>query len=168
MKHLKTSLVVAGVAATVGVVGAGGLGIAAAASNTTASSGGASSLVTKIADKFHLNKEDVQAVFDENRAEHRAEHQQKLEERLSQAVTDGKITEAQREKILAKLADVETKINALKDKTPQERHDGMKQIHEDLQQWAKDNGIRMEYLRPVMRHPHAFSGDQPPADSEAN
>jgi hypothetical protein len=53
-------------------------------------------LVTKIAEKFKLNKTDVQAVFDANRSERRASMEAKYEERLKQLVTDKKITEAQK------------------------------------------------------------------------
>ncbi len=154
---IKRTLAVAGVSATIGIAGISGLGVASAAT-TQPASGGASSLITKLAEKFNLKKEDVQAVFDEDRAA----HQQKLEERLSQAVESGKITEAQKAKIIAKLAELKAKHeanrDAMKDKAAEERRAAMQQEREDLQQWAKDNGIALNYLRFGMGHHHGPGG----------
>lgn len=60
------------------------------------------SIVQKLAAKFGLQENDVEAVFDENRAEIQKEHEQAFDERLNQAVADGKITAAQRGAILVK------------------------------------------------------------------
>ncbi len=84
-----------------------------------------STLVQKIADKFGLKKEEVQAVFNQQRSD-------KFESRLSQLVANGKITEAQKQVIIGKhqeLRQAKTKIDfkALKD-------------------WATQNGIEVKYL----------------------
>lgn len=140
-------LVVAGAALAVGLAGTYGYGVAHATSTT---SDNRSSLITKLAETFNLKKEDVQAVFDADRAERQAEHQQKLEERLSQAVQDGTITETQKAKILAKLAELKAKMEAnreaFKDKSPEERKATLQQQREELRQWAADNDIPMEFL----------------------
>ncbi len=113
-----------------------------------------SSIVQKIADKFNLNKDEVQKVFDEEHAARHAEMEVKYTEYLSQAVTDGKITEAQKELILAKrkelMAEREAKMAAMKDKTEAERRAAMKSERAALQEWATQNNIDLQYLRGGM------------------
>lgn len=95
------------------------------------------SLVTKIAEKFNLKEADVEAVFEAVRDERHEEMKSKRAEKLSQAVSDGVITEAQKEMLLAKM----------------EEHIGEKQANRaEMQNWYKDQGIDetklREYLRP--------------------
>ena len=49
-----------------------------------------------------------------------------------------------------KLAEIKANMDALKDKTPQERHAAIKQQRVDLTKWAQDNNIPMQYLKPGM------------------
>jgi hypothetical protein len=124
-----------------------GVGATALADSSTASnaSGEPSGLVQKISDTFHLNKSDVQKVFDDWRTQHQQERRQQLAARLDQAVKDGKITEDQKNKILAKLDELH---NQLKDNTSSDRRLNHHQLFEELQQWAKDNGINLGQLLP--------------------
>lgn len=114
------------------------------AANAQANNG--NSLVDKIAEKFNLNKADVQKVFDENKAEHQAERQQKLEKRLDKAVAEGQITSAQKAEILDKLKDFQAFIDSLESKTPAERKADIKAKKKELRQWAKDNKIPLGLL----------------------
>jgi uncharacterized membrane protein YhiD involved in acid resistance len=159
--NIKKSLVVAGAVATVGVARLTGLGVASAATSSSGADDGTSSLVDKLVAKFNLNKSDVQAVFDADRTEHEAEMQQKMEERLDQAVTDGKITEDQKTKILAKIkemkADMEANHDAMKGKTDDERRALMDQKRQEIQTWAEENDIPEEYLMFV-GHVHGGPG----------
>src|SRR5690349_14401657 len=66
-------------------------------------------LVQKIAQKFGLKESDVQTVFDEVRSEKQTEMQARFEEKLTQAVKDGKITEAQKTAIIAKHKEMQQK-----------------------------------------------------------
>lgn len=162
--NIKKPLLVLGAVTGIGLAGLTGLGVVSAATDTsTGSDSGANSLIDRIATKFNLNRSDVAAVFDEEKTAREAERQQKLEDRLTQAVTDGKITEEQKTKILAKLEELKTQMeanrDAMKDKTPQERHDAMKQQRDELQQWAKDNDIPLRYLMFIHGHGHhGFGG----------
>jgi hypothetical protein len=161
--NVKKSLLVAGAVATVGVTGIAGLGVASAATDSsTTKSDGMSSLVDKIADKFNLNKQEVEAVFEEERTEREAEMQQKLEERLTQAVTDGKITEAQKDKILAKHKELKSQMEsnreAMKDKTKDEIRTLMEQQREELQTWAEENDIPEEYMHIAIGGGHRIPG----------
>lgn len=87
-------------------------------------------IVQRIADHFNLNTTDVQQVFDEQRNAN-----------LNQAVTDGKITQAQRDLIQAKHDEMVAQMEKLKDLTPTERRDQMRTLHEDMRAWAEQTGI---------------------------
>lgn len=144
--NIKKPLLIAGAVTTIGLAGLVGTSVVSAASDTNSSG----TLVDKIAQKFNLNKADVQAVFDQNRADHEAEHQADLKTRLDQAVKDGKLTTDQENKILAKLKELQADRDAnrasMKDKTPAERKVAQDAKKAKIEQWAKDNNIPTEYL----------------------
>lgn len=154
---VKKSLLVAGAVATMGSAGILGTHLVAAATNTSNDS-----LVDKIAQKFNLKTEDVQAVFDQNRADKQAERDTRIEQKLSQDVTAGKITADQKDIILAKLkelqANFEANRDALKDKTPAERKTAMDALHVQLDQWASDNNIPTQYLHMFGGHRRGMPG----------
>ncbi|HZP55535.1 MAG TPA: hypothetical protein VFB03_02065 [Candidatus Saccharimonadales bacterium] len=95
-------------------------------------------IVQKIADKFHLNPADVQSVFQQQRQDKKNNRMQHIKDSLDQAVTDGKITRDQENKLLNELKTLQQQRHD--DKTNDRRADRQK-IHDELQQWAKDNGI---------------------------
>ncbi len=147
----KKPMLVAGVAAGLALATITGAGIVSAA--TDSSSDGSTGLIDKLAAKFNLNKTDVKAVFDEDKATHEAVRQKALDDRLSQAVTDKKITAEQKDKIVAKQAELkaahEAEQAAMKDKTDAERRAARETQRAELEKWAKDNGIPLEYVRPM-------------------
>lgn len=134
--------------AVVTLAGASLFGVSSALAQTPQEEG--TSLVQRIATKFNLNQADVQAVFDEQRDEHHKQKQIRFEERLSQLVTEGKITEEQKTKILAKFSEMKEQRDAnkdeLKDKTPEERKAAHDQKHAELKAWAEANGIDLEVV----------------------
>lgn len=113
-------------------------------------------IVQKIAEKFDLNQEEVQQVFDEVRSEHHAEREAdmkaKEEERLSQLVADGKITEEQKSLIQQKHEELRAERGAhrdsFKDLSQEERQAQMEQRKSELESWANKNGIDATYLMP--------------------
>lgn len=119
-----------------------------------------SSLVQKIADKFNLNKADVQAVFDEQHKEFKEKIKANQELRLSQAVKDGKLTEEQKTKILEKMKEMKAARDAdmeeMKDKTPEEHRAAMEQKQTELKAWATENNIPMEYFFLGLKHHGEF------------
>lgn len=139
-------------AAFVAVLGTGFLTGATAFAQDAKSDAPMSSLVQKIADKFGLKEADVQAVFDQEKKEHQAKMQQKNEERLSQLVKDGKITDAQKQLILAKSKELVTNRQKNKEKmknmTADELKATMQSERKALEDWASQNGIDPKYLMP--------------------
>ncbi len=105
-------------------------------------------IVSAIASKFNLKTEDVQKVFDEHHATMQSEHAARATDRLKQAVTDGKLTQAQADAIAAKHAEMKAMRDSLKDKTETERHEAMKAQMESLKQWAADNDIPKNFMMP--------------------
>jgi 3-hydroxyacyl-CoA dehydrogenase len=146
--NAKKTVLVAAAAATVGLTGIGGLGVASAA--TSSSTNPEASLIDKLVSKFDLNRSEVEQVLEEQRTEKEAEIKQNIEDRLDEAVSDGKLTEAQKEAILDKLAELReergTDREKLKDMTHEERHEHMQQKHAELKAWAEENDIPEEYL----------------------
>lgn len=116
--------------------------MASAATSTTSGN----TIIDKIATKFNLKKADVKAVFDEDRAAHETEMQARYADKLKQAVTDGKLTQAQADLLTAKATELKTYMDTLSDKTPQERGDAMKTKLDELKTWATTNNIPTEYL----------------------
>ncbi len=162
--RMKKPLLIAGAVTSIGLAGVGGIGVASAA--TTSSDTNGNNLVDKIAATFNLDKSKVQAVFDSNRQAKEAEHRAQTEKVLSQLVTDGKITSAQKDAILAKQKELQTaresERDTLKSKTASERKAYMDQQRSDLEQWAKDNNIPTGYLRYVMGGRHGHGGPNGP------
>lgn len=135
---------------TITILGAGTVFTSIASAQTTDTQTPMTTLVQKIADKFNLNKEEVQKVFDEHRDEMQQKRQTKMDERLSELVKDGKLTNEQKTLILNKIKELQDKRESEKDSlrnlTPEERKSKMEAARTDLQNWAKDNGIDLKYL----------------------
>jgi molecular chaperone DnaK (HSP70) len=160
-------------AATLTVAAGTLLGIGMAQADETDLADARPSLVQRIAEKFNLNQDEVQVVFDEFKGERQAEHRAKLEERLQKAVDEGKLTAEQRDAMLAKMDEMKNFMESLKDKTPEERKDALEQKHAELKKWAEDNdipeGFRMffgPHGKPGHRGPQGHgpmgpSGDAP-------
>ena len=157
---MKKQLIVAGLATAVGVTGLTGVGIANAATSTDQDS--SSGLVDAIAHKFNLKTSDVQSVFDEQRDKREAARDAEVAEELKQLVSDGKLTQAQADKLLAKRAEIEKEREAMRSEMSDKTHDEMKTTMDakraELEQWATDNDIETEYLRYVAGGHHGHGG----------
>lgn len=104
------------------------------------------SIVQKIAERFGLNQEEVQGVFDEYREEKHTVMQTHFQDQLSQAVADGKITEEQKQAILAKKDELRAKHTELKSLTWEEKKEAMNALKTEIQAWAEENGIDPSFL----------------------
>ncbi|KKP33020.1 MAG: hypothetical protein A2312_01170 [Candidatus Staskawiczbacteria bacterium RIFOXYB2_FULL_32_9] len=107
---------------------------------------GRTDVISAIAKKFNLNASDVQKVFDEQRTANQTQNEQKFTDFINKSVTDGKITQDQANKIIAKHAEVKAQRDALQGKTKEEIRSAMKTQGDALKQWATDNNIPMQYL----------------------
>lgn len=132
------------------VVGAGVATSSMVFANGTSGQTPISSLVQKIADKFGLNKDDVQKVFDDEKQSRLADIETRHDDELSQLVKDNKITEQQKSLILAKHKELSDKFKSekgsFKNLSATDRQAKRKSEVTDLQNWAKDNGIDLKYL----------------------
>ena len=140
---------------TVAVVSvlSGGLVVAANAfAQTSANGQNSPSLVQEIANKFHLNTSDVQAVITTHNQEMIANKEANYEKYLQNLVSTGKITQAQEQLILNKhkelMSQMQNNIKNFKTMTPAERRAQMQSTMQDLKNWAKQNNIPLQYLRP--------------------
>jgi hypothetical protein len=141
--NLAKKLAVAGsVAAGLSMIGVSALVAAEKSSTGTTRQ---SALIQALATKFGLSTGDVQKVFDEQATQMRAEQEAKMREamktRLDQAVKDGKLTQAQEDALLAKLAEQKTFFESLKDKSPEDRKAAMETQRQAMADWLKANNI---------------------------
>ncbi len=121
------------------------------------SNGNNNDMASAMANRFNLNSSDVQKFFDEQRILNQAERQTAMLERhaqnsvffeglLAKAISDGKITETQKNAIILKKAEIEAERKNWIGKTPEEIF-SLKQAQTlSLKQWATDNKIPAEYL----------------------
>jgi hypothetical protein len=103
-------------------------------------------VINAIAEKFNLNVNDVQKVFEENRSIMRAEKQKMFEEKIDQAVADGKITQEQANMIIEKKSELQAERQNLQNGTPEENRELSKEHMDELKQWAEENNIPIQYL----------------------
>lgn len=159
---MKKMLAAAGIATVIGAAGLTGVGIVNAAGTTSTSTDPMSNLVDAIASKFNLNKSDVQSVFDEQRTKMEADREAEVKAEVAQLVTDGKLTQAQADKINAKRAELQKEREANKatnqSKTREEMKAEMETKRTALETWAKENGIDTAYLRFVFGGGHGHGG----------
>jgi len=103
-------------------------------------------VIQKLVEKFNLDPAEVNGVLQEDRKEREAKREAAIEERLDQEVKEGTITGEQKEAILAKMKEMQGKLEALKDLSPEKRHEAMQQLREEVTAWAKENGIDAKWL----------------------
>ena len=149
----KKNILMGAAATTVGMAMFAGV----AAAQTPASTGNHATLVDKIAQKFNLNKDEVQKVFDEDKTSHEAARTGKLTARLDQAVKDGKITEVQKTANLQKMQEMRDYNDSIKDKTRDERKQLMKAKMDEIKAWADAQGLS-DYL-PAGPKDHGMRDD---------
>lgn len=149
--------------ATLAVLGLGALGVSTTfASTDTSAHPRFAGLVHALATKFGVSDEEVQSVFDEQRAQMEADHAQKEAERLQEAVAAGDLTQEQADAILAKRDEAKALFESLKNLTPNERQASLRQGLEDAKVWAKEKEIPLRFLLPemgqrgVMKGMHGF------------
>lgn len=118
-----------------------------AATTTTAISAhrgaGSGDMVTRLAEKFGVEEAEVQVVFDEAKADRFALMQEKKEEWLNQAVADGKLTEEQKEELLALYAQHAADFDSYSTLTFEEKKVLKQEHHNEMKIWMDENGISL-------------------------
>lgn len=140
------------------------MGLASAA--TATSTNPQQSIIDKLVSKFNLNKEEVQKVFDQDRAEHQAAREAEVKTKLDSLVKEGKLTQAQEDKLIAKAKEMQSQREAnresFKDKTEAERKAAFEKERTAFTTWLSDNGIAEEYGRLIMGGPGGRGGPDGP------
>ena len=108
-----------------------------------------SDIVSRISQKFGLQESEVQAVFDSVRDEHKEEAKQHFEDNLTSLVSEGKITEDQKNALIQKHTEMETNREDLSDLSHEERHQKMEQNRLEFENWAKEQGIDLSLIHPM-------------------
>lgn len=117
-------------AVTALTIGAGSMAMAENGNNN-------GTLADKIATKFNLNKDDVQAVFNEDRQAKQAERTAEMSTKLQAAVDSGKLTADQKTLLENKMKENQAARTA--EMTA-------------LQDWASTNNVDMRYVMGGGRH----------------
>lgn len=114
-------------------------------------------LVTFLEQKFGLDKGQVTAAVNDYRNQQKQTMQQNMQNReksrLDTLVSQGKITSSQEQAILDELAKLKQGYSAdsLKNLTPQQRKDQFQKEQQELQDWAKSQGIDPTLILPGNR-----------------
>ena len=116
-------------------------------------------IVQKLVEKFNLDQAEVRAVFDEDREERHEKQAARQAEILDKAVDEGKITEEQKEAIMAKKAEMKQKHEELREMEPEERRAALKELREEMKAWAEANDIDLkQFAKPGHRGPGGHGG----------
>ena len=102
---------------------------------------GRPSMIKSLAEKLGIDESKVQTAMNAVHSERQAEMLKQFEARLTQAVKDGKITEAQKQLILKKHEELQKSREALKTMTPEQRRAQLTTWRTELEKWATDNKI---------------------------
>jgi len=111
-------------------------------------------LVQRLAEHFNLNQTEVEDVVNQYRNEQQsqmqAERQTQTEERLNQAVSDGQITQAQKDALTAKLAEFQADRPNMAGSDPEERQADMESHRTAMTAWVEANGIDPNILPNIL------------------
>lgn len=156
---MKKHLVAAGIITAAGAAGLAGVAVVNA---TQYGNGRANDMASAIAKKFNLKEADVQSVFDEQRSLRMADRETYVKDKVAQLVKDGKLTQAQANKINAKRAELnkerEVDREAHKGLTAEQRKAKMEEHKTAIDNWLKDNNIDAQY-RFLLGGGHARGGE---------
>lgn len=110
-------------------------------------------IVGNIATKLNMKPEDVRAVFEEVQKEKQAEHLARFTVRLDELVKSGKLTDPQKQSLLAKEQEMTESRpqnhDTVMNMSAEERKAYMQKQKDELSSWAKDQGISQETLKEI-------------------
>lgn len=114
-------------------------------------------MIQKMVEKFNLNKSEVQNLMSEERVERQAKREADLEASLAKAVAEGKITEAQKAKILAKHEEIQAKRDSIRLLDRDEKRTEMQALRTEMQNLLKAEGID-DSVMPAPQGPRGGMG----------
>jgi len=107
-------------------------------------------IIERLSEKFGINENDVEAVFEEVKSERMAEKEKAHDDRLNQLVANGDITEEQKQLLIAKheelRAEKQENFGNFKDLSFEERKELKENHNQELEKWAEENGIDLQFL----------------------
>jgi hypothetical protein len=106
-------------------------------------------IVEQLAEKLDLEPEEVFKAFEDINKERKEEFQKGFGHKLDGAVEEGYITKEQKDALVAKKEEVSEQLQQIKDLPPDERKEALKDIADDLKEWAEENDIQFKHLFPV-------------------
>lgn len=104
-----------------------------------------------LAQKLGVSEDKVTKAFDELHQEKATKMKADLESRLTQAVKDGKITDAQKNAIQERFGEAQIKKFDRKEFDPSQMKTEMEKRKTELENWAKENNISLSTLRELLR-----------------
>lgn len=145
MKLNASKILIIAVAALV-VLGLGTMIVAAAEDSSSTTS--YPPIVQRLADTFNLNPDDVAKVFEEERQARIEERNAQFESWLDTLVQEGKLTEEQKDAIVAKREEIQSRMEEIRNiDDPEERRDAMLDLRIDILTWAQENDIDPYFLK---------------------
>ncbi len=109
-------------------------------------------LIQKLATTFGKSETEVQTVFNQYRTEQQETREAEFESRLGAAVSEGKLTEAQKQLVVTKHAELQAQHEAdfaNKEAMTKEEWQAKRQAeHDSLDSWAESNGIDLSDVMP--------------------
>lgn len=115
---------------------------------------GTPSIIDQLVAKFNLNRAEVETVFQEHRDQIHEQREAELTARLDQLVTDGTLTQEQRDYLVAHHEQMEANRpnwEAGTKPTQEERQAQREQMqaqHNELQTWATQQGLDLSEIMP--------------------
>jgi len=118
-------------------------------------------IVQNLAERFGLNPDEVEEVFEDTRTQRHGTI-------LDEYVEDGTITEEQKNLIIEKMEENRKKLDAIhnEEMTTEERLEAMQNLHEELFDWAEENDIPEEVMMFGVGRRHRNKGMGPGVDIE--
>jgi len=130
--------------AAVTVLAAGAVGVSQVSAASATSSG--QTLAQRIASSFGLDQSKVQSVIDQYRSDKQSQAETKYEQTLANAVSQSKLTNAQKDAILAEHNKLKGELDAAQGQTGTARRTAMKQVRTEAETWSKQNNLPVHWL----------------------
>jgi hypothetical protein len=115
-------------------------------------------MIQGIVDRFNLNGDEVRDYLSEQHEAIKAEREAELEERLAEAVLEGKITEEQKNALIAKMEEHRANMGTVRGLTGEEQRTAMEAHREEMHTWAEEQGIDLTTLNLGHMGPRGLHG----------